>query len=108
MPGMSWTREMRPVPIAPTMIWLPGALPPRTLAGTIVGNPGDMVPSRKGQRPCLGLGPEHELGGQEAVGLAHRGLGPVEDVVDDLPAVGQLDVARVDVARVLPVRQEQV
>src|SRR5262245_59101304 len=38
-PGMSWPREMRPVPIAPTLIFLLGAAAPKTEAGTIEGKP---------------------------------------------------------------------
>src|SRR5262249_60818578 len=39
IPGMSWPREMRPVPIAPTLIRLPGDVAPKTEAGTIAGKP---------------------------------------------------------------------
>ena len=51
---------------------------------------------------------EHQLGGQEAVRLRHRRLGAVEHVGDELRAVGQRDVAAVDVARLLLVDEEQV
>src|ERR1700760_2936472 len=37
MPGMSCPREMRPTPIAPTLMRLLGAYWPNTLAGTIAG-----------------------------------------------------------------------
>ena len=39
IPGRSWPREMRPVPIAPTLMRLPGAFAPNTEAGTIAGKP---------------------------------------------------------------------
>src|ERR1700723_280161 len=39
MPGRSCTREIRPTPIAPTLIRLLGAICPNTEEGTIVGNP---------------------------------------------------------------------
>ena len=39
MPGRSCTREMRPVPIAPTLMRLLGELAPSTDAGTIDGKP---------------------------------------------------------------------
>src|SRR4029078_8345408 len=39
MPGRSCTREIRPVPIAPILIWLLGAFAPSTDAGTIDGKP---------------------------------------------------------------------
>src|SRR5215472_19319174 len=37
IPGMSWPREMRPTPIAPTLMRLEGALCPKTDAGTMAG-----------------------------------------------------------------------
>ena len=37
--GMSWTREMRPTPIAPTLMRLLGAYCPKTEEGRIVGTP---------------------------------------------------------------------
>lgn len=43
IPGMSWPREMRPVPIAPTLMRLPGAEAPKTDAGTIAGKPATSV-----------------------------------------------------------------
>ena len=36
---MSWSREIRPVPMAPMFSRLLGAFFPITLAGTMVGNP---------------------------------------------------------------------
>src|SRR5215470_15950016 len=39
MPGKSWTREMRPMPIAPILMRLLGAFCSKTLAGTMVGKP---------------------------------------------------------------------
>src|SRR5262245_44293016 len=39
MPGRSWPREMRPVPIAPTLIRLLGDVAPNTEAGTMAGKP---------------------------------------------------------------------
>ena len=38
-PGRSCPREIRPLPIAPTLIRFPGELAPRTDAGTIDGKP---------------------------------------------------------------------
>ena len=43
MPGRSWPREMRPVPIAPTLIRLLGAAAPRTDDGTMAGKPATTV-----------------------------------------------------------------
>ena len=40
MPGRSCAREIRPLPIAPTLMRLEGAAAPRTDEGTIAGNPG--------------------------------------------------------------------
>src|SRR5512146_3511289 len=37
--GMSCPREMRPTPMAPTLMRLLGAYCPNTVAGTMVGNP---------------------------------------------------------------------
>jgi hypothetical protein len=42
-PGMSCPREMRPVPMAPTLIRLLGAVAPKTEAGTIEGKPRTVV-----------------------------------------------------------------
>ena len=39
MPGRSWPLEMRPVPIAPTLMRLLGYVAPKTVDGTIDGNP---------------------------------------------------------------------
>src|SRR5260370_15433813 len=39
MPGRSWTREMRPRPMAPMLMRLVGASCPKTLDGTMVGKP---------------------------------------------------------------------
>src|SRR5436305_4546989 len=39
MLGRSWTREIRPTPIAPTLMRLLGAYCPNTDGGTIAGNP---------------------------------------------------------------------
>ena len=39
MPGRSCPREMRPMPIAPTLIRLPGAAAPKTDEGTMAGKP---------------------------------------------------------------------
>src|SRR5262245_51411643 len=54
------------------------------------------------------LGPEGQLHGPEAVRLGHGGLGALQHVVHELPAVGQLHVLRVDVARLLLVHHEEV
>ena len=58
-PGRSWPREMRPLPIAPMLMRLPGELAPSTDAGTIAGNPAAMaetaapVPGRREElTPC--------------------------------------------------------
>ena len=39
MPGRSWPREMRPVPMAPTLIRFDGDAAPSTDDGTIDGKP---------------------------------------------------------------------
>ena len=39
MPGMSCPREMRPTPMAPTLMRLPGEVAPKTDAGTMAGKP---------------------------------------------------------------------
>src|SRR5262249_49322201 len=39
MPGRSWPREMRPVPMAPTLMRLPGDVAPNTDEGTMAGKP---------------------------------------------------------------------
>src|SRR5216683_4366647 len=39
MPGRSWTREMRPTPMAPMLMRLLGESCPKTLDGTMVGKP---------------------------------------------------------------------
>src|SRR5712672_2129916 len=39
IPGMSCPREIRPLPMAPTLIRLPGAVAPKTEEGTMAGNP---------------------------------------------------------------------
>src|SRR5690606_26225036 len=54
------------------------------------------------------LGLEHQLCGKQAMLLRHGRFGAIDDVVDDLAAVRQLDVARLDVAGGFVVRDEQV
>src|SRR5580698_7022483 len=39
MPGRSWPREIRPTPMAPTLMRLLGDSCPKTLEGTMVGKP---------------------------------------------------------------------
>jgi hypothetical protein len=39
MPGRSWTREIRPFPIAPMLMRFPGDRLPSTDEGTMAGNP---------------------------------------------------------------------
>ncbi len=56
MPGMSWPREIRPTPIAPTLMRLLGAAAPSTDAGTIDGKPtGDRA---CGDEALAGVGDE--------------------------------------------------
>ena len=50
IPGRSWPREMRPVPIAPTLMRLLGAVAPKTDAGTIAGKPA--ASTEVAPRPC--------------------------------------------------------
>ncbi len=54
------------------------------------------------------LGLQRQLGGEEAVLLAHRGLGPVQHVVDQPRAVGQRLGAAVDVLRAFAIDEEEV
>jgi len=58
---MSCPREIRPTPIAPTLIRLLGDVLPKTVAGTIAGNPAATVVAaaalpavaRKDRRDCF-------------------------------------------------------
>ena len=51
---------------------------------------------------------QHQLGRQKTVRLRHRRLGPIEDIVDNLVAVGQVLVGGVDVLGLFLVYEEQV
>jgi len=51
---------------------------------------------------------ERQLGGQEAVLLRHRRLGPVQHIRDQLLPVREGDIAAIDVARLLVVGEEEV
>src|SRR5580658_606732 len=53
MLGRSWTREILPMPMAPTLICLLGAICPRTDAGTIVGKPVMAATCREPFTNCL-------------------------------------------------------
>src|SRR5579862_4039855 len=45
MPGMSWPREMRPAPMAPTLMRLLGAYWPKMRDGTMAGNANAAAPA---------------------------------------------------------------
>src|SRR4051794_34792368 len=128
--GMSWPREMRPAPIAPTLIRLPGDALPKTVAGTIAGNPAATVvtaaalpaDAKNSRRECflamvsdlqcqplrLGLRLQRELHREERVRLRHRGFRPVDDVRHEPRPERQIAVLAVDVACLLLIDDEQM
>src|SRR5262245_15295023 len=60
------------------------------------------------QPDCLGFGLQCQLAGQEAMRLRHGGLGPIENVGDQVPSVRQIASARLHVLGGLAVDHEQV
>src|SRR5215831_7443145 len=127
MPGKSCPREMRPVPIAPTLMRLPGENAPSTDEGMMAGKPATAATLPASPRNWrrvrvramsalqvevdrlrLLLPLQHQLHREERVRLRHRRLRAIDHVGDQTRAERQLDVVAVDVAHLLLIDDEQV
>src|ERR1017187_2634093 len=128
MPGRSWPREMRPTPMAPTLMRLLGAICPKTEDGRMVGKPTAAVaaaavlrklrretallrcmvsPLNAGVR-CSLLGADDELRGEQALCLVLGCVRAVDDVGDELRAEREGQVIAVDVAGLFGVHEVEV
>src|SRR5579863_181707 len=128
MPGMSCPREMRPTPMAPTLMRLLGAYCPNTEAGTMAGKPRAAAAPRPVFRterrvtfifievfilPSLLilesdelrvlLRLDHEFRRQQALFLVLGYVGTIHDVCHKLRAERELHAVAVDIARLLAV-----